>query len=68
MIEGSMRQPKPKPKMGPLAARTAAAVALGAINPALALLATLENGPGKDTNCGKALAEAHDKGAQKKQS
>ena len=67
-VEGVMRQPKPKPKMGPLAARAAAAVGLAAINPALAILATLENGPGKDTDCGKVIAEAHAKGAQKKQS
>jgi uncharacterized protein involved in outer membrane biogenesis len=68
LVEGSMRQPKPKPKIGPLAARAAAAVGLAAINPALALLATLENGPGKDTDCGKALAEARAQGATKKQS
>ena len=68
MIEGVMRQPKPKPKIGPLAARAAAAVGLAAINPALAILATLENGPGKDTDCGKIIAEAHAKGARKKQS
>ena len=68
MVEGVMRQPKPKPKIGPLAARAAAAVGLAAINPALAILATLENGPGKDTDCGKIIAEAHAKGARKKQS
>ena len=68
LVGGEMAQPKPKPKMGPLAARTAAAVGLAAINPALAILATLENGPGKDTDCGKVLAEARAHGAQKKQS
>jgi uncharacterized protein involved in outer membrane biogenesis len=68
VVGGAMRQPKPKPKMGPLAARAAAAVGLAAINPALAVLATLENGPGKDTDCGKVLAEAGAHGAQKKQS
>ncbi|HZZ92208.1 MAG TPA: AsmA family protein [Usitatibacter sp.] len=67
-VEGVMRQPKPKPKAGPLAARAAAALGLAAINPALAVLATLENGPGKDTDCGKVLAEARAHGAQKKQS
>jgi hypothetical protein len=68
LVEGDMRQPKPTPKKGPLAARAAVAVGLAAINPALAILATLENGPGKDTDCGKVIAEAHAKGAQKKQS
>jgi uncharacterized protein involved in outer membrane biogenesis len=67
VVQGDMRQPKPKPKVGPLAARAAAAVGLAAINPALAVLATLENGPGKDTDCGKVLAEARAQGAQKKQ-
>jgi uncharacterized protein involved in outer membrane biogenesis len=68
VVQGDMRQPKPKPKAGPLAARAAAAVGLAAINPALAILATLENGPGKDTDCGKVLSEARAQGAQKKQS
>jgi uncharacterized protein involved in outer membrane biogenesis len=67
-VQGDMRQPKPKPKMGPLAARAAAAIGLAAVNPALAVLATLENGPGKDTDCGKVIAEARAKGAEKKQS
>lgn len=65
---GPLRQPKAHPKAGPLAARAAVAVALGAVNPALAILATLEGGPGKDTDCGKLLAEAKTKGAVKKAS
>jgi hypothetical protein len=63
-----MRLPKAHPKAGPLVARAAGALALGAINPALAVLATLESGPGKDTDCGKLLAEAKAKGAVKKTS
>jgi uncharacterized protein involved in outer membrane biogenesis len=65
-MKGPMRQPKARPKPGPLAARAAAALALAAVNPALAVLATLETGPGKDTDCGKLLAEAKAKGAVKK--
>lgn len=65
---GPLRQPKAHPKAGPLAARAAVAVALGAVNPALAILATLEGGPGKDTDCGKLLAAAKAKGAVKKAS
>jgi hypothetical protein len=34
------------------------AVALGAINPLLALAATIEPGPGEDANCGAILREA----------
>jgi uncharacterized protein involved in outer membrane biogenesis len=36
---------------GALAGRAAAAVALGAINPLLALAATVETGPGRDIDC-----------------
>jgi len=68
VVGGEMAQPEAKPKMGPLAARAAVAIGLAAINPALAILATLENGPGKDTDCGKVLAEARAHGARKKQS
>lgn len=66
LVDGPLRQPHAHPKPGPLAARALAAGALAAANPALAVLATLENGPGKDTDCGKALAEARANGAQKK--
>jgi uncharacterized protein involved in outer membrane biogenesis len=65
-IKGAMRDPKIVPKPGPLVARGAAAAALGAIAPPLALLALIETGPGKDANCGELLADAKAKGAQKK--
>ena len=65
-IKGPMRDPKIRPKAGPLAARGAVAAALGAIAPPLAALAFIETGPGEDTNCGQLLAEARAKGAQKK--
>jgi hypothetical protein len=65
-LKGPMRSPKAHPKPGPLIARAAGALALAAINPVLAVLATYETGPGKDTDCGKLLAEAKQKGAVKK--
>jgi uncharacterized protein involved in outer membrane biogenesis len=68
VMEGPMRQPKAHPKAGPLVARAAGAIALAAVNPALAVLATLETGPGKDTDCGKLLGEARSQGAVKKAS
>jgi hypothetical protein len=37
------------------------------VNPALAFLPFVDNGPGKDTDCGKLLGEAKAQGAQKKQ-
>jgi len=41
-----------------LALRAGAALALGAINPLLALAATYEPGPGEDANCVQELSRA----------
>ena len=41
-----------------LAGRAGLAIALGAINPLLALLATVETGPGQDADCSRALTVA----------
>ena len=65
-LKGPLRDPKVRPKPGPLAARVAAAAALGAVAPPLAALAFVETGPGKDANCDQLLAEARAKGAEKK--
>jgi uncharacterized protein involved in outer membrane biogenesis len=64
-IKGPFKDPSILPKPGPLVARAAAAAALGAISPPLALLALIETGPGKDTDCARLLAEARNKGAVK---
>ena len=66
-LKGPLRHPKVHPHVGPIAARVAGAVALAAVNPALAILPFVDNGPGKDTDCGKLLAEARAEGARKKQ-
>jgi uncharacterized protein involved in outer membrane biogenesis len=66
LIKGPMKDPGIRPKAGPLAARVAVGAALGAIAPPLAALALIETGPGKDTDCGRLLAEAKAKGAVKK--
>jgi uncharacterized protein involved in outer membrane biogenesis len=66
-MKGPLRHPKIRPKAGPLAARVAAAAVLGAVNPALSVLALIETGPGKDAPCGELLAEAKHKGAVKKE-
>jgi uncharacterized protein involved in outer membrane biogenesis len=65
-ITGPLKKPHVRPKAGPIAARVAGAVALGAITPPLALLALIETGPGKDANCAALLAEARAQGAVKK--
>lgn len=65
-LKGPLKEPKIRPKAGPLVARAAAAAALGAVAPPLAALALIETGPGKDTDCGRLLAEARQQGAVKK--
>ena len=57
-IGGTFGAPRAAPDKGALAGRAALAVALGAVNPLLALAATVETGPGEDANCGLALREA----------
>jgi uncharacterized protein involved in outer membrane biogenesis len=64
-IKGPFKDPSVRPQPGRLAARAAGALALGAITPPLALLALIETGPGKDTDCSRLLAEAREKGAVK---
>lgn len=51
-IEGTLKQPKPRPEVLPLAARAAASVALGAaLTPAAAVLPWIELGLGQDSPC-----------------
>lgn len=57
-IAGTFGAPKAGPDKGALAGRAGVALALGAINPLLALAATVETGPGKDANCGAILQQA----------
>ena len=57
-IGGTFGAPKVAPDKKALLARGAAALALGAINPLLALAATIETGPGQDANCTAILKEA----------
>jgi uncharacterized protein involved in outer membrane biogenesis len=51
LITGSMQDPAIAPDAGPLAARTAAVLLLGLINPLASLLATFEPGPGQEGTC-----------------
>ena len=50
-VTGTFKNPNARPDYKRLGLRGAAALALGAIAPPAALLATLELGPGKDTGC-----------------
>ena len=56
VIGGTFAAPKAGLEAGPLATRGAAALALGALNPLLALAATVETGPGVDADCQEVLA------------
>lgn len=51
LVTGTFKNPNARPDYKRLGLRGAAALALGAIAPPAALLATLELGPGKDTGC-----------------
>ena len=53
-IGGTFKDPSVLPEPAPLALRVAAAAALFALAPPAALLALIETGPGKDTDCAKA--------------
>jgi hypothetical protein len=50
-VGGTFGAPQVGIDKGPLAGRAAAALALGSINPLLALAATVETGPGHDADC-----------------
>lgn len=59
VVSGTFGAPKGGVQIGPLAERGLAALALGAINPLLALAATIENGPGADADCKGVLSDAN---------
>ena len=57
-IGGTFATPTAGPDKVALGVRAGLAVALGAVNPLLALLATIETGPGQDADCTSALSIA----------
>ena len=57
-IGGTFAAPSAGPDKAALGARVGLAIALGVVNPFLALLATIETGPGQDADCTGALAIA----------
>jgi AsmA family protein len=65
-VTGTLGAPQAGPDKGALAGRAGLALALGAINPLLALAATIETGPGEDANCGAILRDAAKPGAAQK--
>jgi AsmA family protein len=59
-IAGSFAAPSAGPDKLALAGRAGLTLALGLINPLLALAATIETGPGQDADCSRVLALAAD--------
>ena len=57
-VGGTFAAPTAGPDKVALGARAGLAIALGVVNPVLALLATIETGPGQDADCTGALAIA----------
>ena len=58
VVDGSFSAPQVHPAVGPLAARVASSVALGALNPLAALLPLIDTGGGKDADCRGLMQEA----------
>ncbi|HBK47020.1 MAG TPA: AsmA family protein [Xanthomonadaceae bacterium] len=56
-IGGTFKDPSFRPDLKALGMRGAIALALGSIAPPAALLATIETGPGEDSNCGGKYAK-----------
>ena len=67
-VSGTFAAPTAGPDKAALAGRAGLAIALGVINPLLALLATIEIGPGQDADCSTALAIAANPNAKAKAS
>jgi uncharacterized protein involved in outer membrane biogenesis len=57
VIRGTLKDPQIRPKVGPIAARAAAALLLGAANPLLAALPFIETGPGENSDCGQLMQQ-----------
>jgi uncharacterized protein involved in outer membrane biogenesis len=57
-VDGSFKDPGFHPDVKVITLRGIAAAVLGSIAPPLALIATVETGPGEDTNCGGSPAVA----------
>lgn len=63
VLEGPLKKPSVHPRAGPIVAQGAAAAALAAVNPALAIAPFVTSGRAKDADCDTLLAEARQKGA-----
>jgi hypothetical protein len=60
VVDGSFSAPRIHPAAGPIAARVASSVALGALNPLAALLPLIDAGGSQDADCRALIREASD--------
>jgi hypothetical protein len=58
VVDGSFSAPQVHPAVGPIAARVASSLALGAVNPLAALLPLIDTGGSKDADCRGLMQEA----------
>jgi AsmA protein len=64
-LRGTFGEPKVAPDWNKLAAKGAGALVMGILNPLLAVLPLVNEGPGKDSNCAGLIREASTRGAEK---
>lgn len=57
-VRGSFAKPAVSVDKGQVAARAIGAIALGLVNPLLALIPLIDAGPGKDSDCGELVRDA----------
>ncbi|HEX2566411.1 MAG TPA: AsmA family protein [Burkholderiales bacterium] len=60
-VRGTFGDPQVRPDTKKLVAKGAGALIMGILNPLLAVVPLVNEGPGKDSNCGKLIAEATSK-------
>jgi hypothetical protein len=66
VVDGSFSSPQVHPAVGPIAARVASSVALGALNPLAALLPLIDTGGSEDADCRGLMQEAKESVQERK--
>ena len=60
-VRGTFSKPQVRPDIKKMAAKGAGALIMGILNPLLAVIPLVNEGPGKDSNCGQLIAEVTSK-------
>jgi hypothetical protein len=66
VVDGSFSSPQVHPSVGPIVARVAGSVALGALNPLVALLPMIDTGGNNDADCRALMQDAKENVQQRK--